>query len=653
MIYVGNEALAVTALPGGSALTVERAQLDTEAVPHASGTPVYAHLPYVHSRRVRLRIVNADAGSSLDEYEIGVWRVDYRGLSDDLNAVVLRGQTELRWLGRLTHRRPIESYELLSWRESDWQGRLRVALPSQYDLTASGKSFGGRHLWLNTDTRELFSAANAQTIVGQRALYDSVRKPMEAGHTVLRVFGADPDDDPDYPTSYFRWSPGASPSSSRTSGTWIRSCHWIDIILNLAVSSAHASDGLELANRDTDYGAWDCLPVGVGIGLPHSMIDWDAALDVRSRTPDYLFPNFWIGEESVPFGELITDHFLRPIGAYLSTSSGRARIILPRVPLQGDGVVELGAADILAHPIGTGLFEHDITIRQDMSDVRSSLSLIVGPREDRISLIASDYGSTFGQVGYYAVDDRPEEIKMPSARVGRSGRLPFLEARAMGRLLRRWRPLYRISLGVGAEHYARQIGQGIEIDHEQLPDHVQGVRGGSAIPAELTQISYQLNAERGYVHRWEALTYGPWMRAGRIAPSARIESVALVGGQYQITVSANRYTASDAWANLPGSDAEAFAVGDVLLLYSRAGALLCASPGDLAVVRQIGSNTLTVSTDFGGALGLGGASQGSILRYIGADDSRSAQTDVYVHWADTTNRDVGTDGSDAWRYGEP
>lgn len=640
VLYIGNEALTVSGI-AGLTVTTGRGKLDTDATKHPSGAPVYAYLPYLHSRRVRLYVVNKDAASSAQEHEIGHWRIDYRGLTEDLNGYTLRAQSQLKWLGRLAGMRPRESYELLSWRTSDWQGRPIGQLPASYAATLFT---GQRKLFKNLDTKEVFSSAGYQNLVGRRGLYDSPMVEPTAGSTVVRVYGADPDDDPDAPTSYFRWSP-PSPSSSRTSGTWTRSAHWVDIILNLATSSADPDDGLELANRNTTYGAWDCLPVGLGIGVPHVQIDWAAALDVRARTPDYLFPNFLIGEASIPFGQLVGDHFLRPIGAYFSTVGGVATIILPRLPLEGASALAIGSAEILARPVGRALYAHAIGAEQNVADARGALSYMVGPRRDRIELHASDFGAVFGQRGYYGHDEQAAEIEAPSARATSGGRCAFLEARAMGRLLRLWRPPWKLAPSVGSEQYAAGVGTQVAITHEQIPNARTGARGVTSLPAELSQVGWEVSPEEGYVHRWEAQSYGV-LRVGRIAPSARIVS----WDGSAATISSNRYTQTDASTSLPRRDSDSFTAGDHLELRDRSGVNL--APGVIERISSISTDKLTLSGDFGGVLTVGTGNAGQILRYATSADAKT-ELDSYVFAADVATRTVGATTQTPWRYGEP
>lgn len=171
------------------------------------------------------------------------------------------------------------------------------------------------------------------------------RVSLQAGQLATQVFLARSD---------FRYSPGPTPSTIRSSGTWVRSSHWIDLLLIMLTSSNEPADGLELANYVSARGNYSSLPPGYGVGLLAAQIDWDAFAAVKQRTLDYLFPNFSLGAgDAVPFGELVDEQFLKPMGAYLSTS-GVARVVLPRIPLLESASLTIGSADILAKPIGPG-----------------------------------------------------------------------------------------------------------------------------------------------------------------------------------------------------------------------------------------------------------------------------------------------------------
>ena len=643
LLFIGNECLTVDGAPAGAVVTVGRGKLDTDATSHDAGVPVYAFLPYLHQRRMRLFVVHSDAASASEEREIATYRIDQFEMTEDLNGYVLRGQSQLRWLSRLAGRRPLERYEIISFRGTDWQGSPVERPGNDYDATAF--SGGTRWLMKNETTGELFSTSGDHDGVFYRGLYDSPIVEAQPGEIARRVYGADPLDDPDYPTTYFRWSPGGSPATTRGSGTWNKSAHWVDIILNLLVSSADPADGLELANRNDTYGAWDCLPIGLGIGVPHDEIEWSAALAVRTRTPGWTFPNFYIdGPE--PFGDLITRHFLRPLGAYLSTVDGVARIILPRIPLVGQTSVAIGAAEILTRPVGRALYEHRISPRQDMSDAATQIVYTIGPREDVLQV----NNPTWASNGYYAHEGRAIEIEAPSARAV-AGRVPFLEQRALSRAFRARRPPWRIAPPVDASLYASGVGTSISITHEQLPDLSTGTRGWTSVPGEVTQTEWTLTPDEGHVYQWQAVSYGPNTRVGRIAPAARIVSMADGTGDILVTVTANRYAHSDAAGDLPTTDATGFTVGDMLELFSRAGVNL--APGETAKILSIAGNVIELNGDLGGALTNGTGNAGQILRYATSASAEAQQLDSFVYWSDGANRTIGATARRPWRYGEP
>lgn len=658
-MWIGNEALGVDGSPSGSTVTVVRGQLDTDPTPHEIGAPVFGFIPYIEGRRVRMFIAPKDASSSSEEREIGAFRIDQVELTDDLCGWVLRGTSQLRWFGRLAARRSTTRYELgganigerYLWavRAGEFDARYREALP-----VWPGSSLLLRH----GENGEVFAAgvdgqagSIVQFSVTARGLYGTPVAEFVTGTPLIPVFGADPLDVPAAPTTFFRFAGAGSPSSTRD-GTWTPSAHFVDLILNLALSAADVADGFELANRDTSHGAWDCLPVGLGIGVPHNQIDFAAALAVKGRTPEYQFPNFVVGEAPIPFADLVGDALLKPIGGFFSTAGGKARIVLPRMPLAGETTIEIGPDDILRRQVSRQVYSHRIAAKKDTEGLLSTIVYELAGG-NKIVVHNSDFGPTYGQAGYYASEDRTLEIKALAARVDQAGTSQLLEAIAQRRLLRSMRPPWVVQTPRDWGGYGLAVGDLLALTYWDLPDLATGTRGWSGVPVEIAETTPKLDAEEGLAWTHVLRSFPGQGLAGRIAPSAVVTSASDPGGgDRACAVLSNRYTKEDAAGTLPTNDALAFAVGDVVRLYNFEGIQI---GGAAQTVVDVAVDEVTVDGDFGGVLSTGSYSVGfrPLLRYAGSADASTTQLDRFVFLADASDRTIGATARRPWRYGLP
>lgn len=659
VIHIGSEAITVVAKASNTLTSVTRARHGTDATPHGAGDPVYRYIPQLHSRRLKLSVVNKDAASSSQERELGSFYIDDFDLTDDLCGWVLRGRSQLKWLSREVSTRPKYRAIVTSFRTgplgpegsigsgTDFQATPIPDARNAYASSTIPIWPDARHYFRNTSTGEIFIASSGDYI-WNRAMLGTRQRDIKPGDEFVLVYGADPDPGIDFNPSFFRFSPGPSPSEDRDDPDWTMSCNWIDLILNLATSSADPADGLQLTNYDADYGNWSCLPIGVGIGVPHAQIDLDAAVRVRERTPDFLFPDFYV-DEPMPFADLIELHFLKPIGAYLSTVGGVAKIILPRMPLAGDTGIAIGPSEILRRPVGDGVYLPRFGAGQRMS--RLATSVVYELKHGvTIPYTNGDYAGTYGQGGYYGFEEKPIKIPAPSVRADANGRSAFLKERAAVRIRRGMRAPWDLKLSVDQAQYASGIGTQIDITHADMPNLSNGTRGWTSVAGEVNQVGFKLSPEEGMWFDWQAISYGPNFRAGRIAPAARIVSVASAGGgHYDVTVTTNRFTQGDA-TGMPGSDSRAFYADDVLKLCTRAGVSVT---GTGAKIVSISGDVIRVDADFGGGLTVGTGNAGQILRYENSGNVAAQQTNRFVFFADKTNRTVGGLAQPPFRFGEP
>lgn len=654
ILYMGSECMFVEA-KAGNELNVARACLDTTLVDHEAGAPVYVNkIPYLLSRRVRLYLAPADSCDGSEAVEIGQYKIDQKDLDETMGTYVIRGPSQVIFSRALVGRRQPDRFRI---QYAYSNGKIRVV------QRPVDQAYSAIRYW-DPDERfsflrfgqEIAIAENISTSahplfqLRDRNVLGSTLDDPSGAEFVEVVFGADPEPSGSgaQPT-FFRYAAGPTPASVRN-GSWTPSAHWIDIILNLLTSSTADEDNLELANRVAAYGAWDCLPAGLGIGVPAASIDFASALALRYRTPDYLFPNFVAPQEPVTFGELVTEEFLRPIGAYLITTGGQARIVMPRVPLASDTSFTIGPTDILTERVGERLYSMGVRLKQDMSELVSSLVYRFGRGQQAPTLTINDvdFDKTYGSKGHREAETRRREVTVPSVRPDFDGGVDWIRYRAMATLVRKRYPAtsltYRTS---GLSKWAAQVGDVGEVTHGQIPNLSTGTRGVVGQQVELR--SRTVSIKPGGVHIDHTVRVERNGRYGLIAPAARIVSVSADGSNRVITVSTNRFTEASAdEAGLPDTDAEAFEVGDKLELHNRDGSRVTSST---STVTAVGTNSITVNGDFGGALDTGTTDAGLVLRLSEYANANASAVEQYVYLADSTTREIDGEAS-PWQYAE-
>lgn len=643
--YIGAECLVVGSLVSGTTYNVTRAALGTEAQSHDAGDAVRILWPYDKGRRIRVYVYPLDGVDATTLRETGTYYLDQLELDDTFTTWSVRGLGQLQHLSREVGR--------VQWRGAlaSWDTATNIA---QINADEAAANAGGlTHWWPGEDLTlrvddEIIgltprSPSRASWLSGTptRGLLGTTVAAHAVGASVVQVFAANRE---------LRLSRGPSPSTSRSSGVWTRVAHWIDIIMILATSSADADDGLELLNflasgTDAERTNWSSLPPGVGIGQPIAGIDVAAALDVQARTADALFEHFHVGSEGVEFGELITEHFLRPLGAYLSTSGERAVIKLPRTPLIGGSAVQIGPAQVLRRKVGKRRTLPRLRVSRDLSLVVGSVTY-TGMRTAAGAAVEYQYtdqafAAQHGRRGYYGAAEGGIEIEAPSVRASPSGGAPALERAAFGRLFRFRRAPLRLSMELDDEV---ELGAGdiAEMTIDQVPNFQAPGRGVTAMPIEVLTVEPELTDEDGSILSVEALGYGSGLRVGRVSASGRASAGSTPsGGNVVVSLEANVFTAPDATGGLPTTDAAAFTVGDFVRVVSAA----LVPTGAAREVLAVGTNSLTLA-------GSTAVSSGAILTFAAYADQSTRQRTRYVSFADRATLTVGASGP-TWHYGEP
>lgn len=643
VIYVGGEAMRVTGVSTNT-LTVSRGYLGTTAASHDIGDRVYLQTPFIRGRRAELYRVPVDATSQSEETLIGSYVIDDgpRWVLDDIEDMSGKwhfGARSQTFVNRLAPPNPHQA-EVTSVVDEGRGGLGFSAVDGDSAFfgwqiwTGSQADVAGFYVKVDGEIMTVRAESVAQgVVVDRREVLGSKRAELKPGMVGTRVFVAEIEG----PCS-FRYSPPTA-ATSRGSANWTKTAHWLDLIAILLTSSAHEDDGLELVNFPSGGTNYSCLPPGYGVGVPESAIDWSSFEAAKQRTPEFIFPYFVYGDqEGVSIGELLTEEFLRPVGAWFTVRGGTVRIVIPRIGIKGEAQITIGPDDILSRQVAPGVYAPAIhKLEHGSGQHASSVRYEIGPQKRKLTFTSADFKNTFGQGGLYTSDDAPVEIKVPGGDVGNE---VAYAARAESLLQRRHRPQLSVELDVTAAKSTLAPGDYAQLTLNGLPNMATSARDWSAIDLQVLQAEHFLDKDRGAGATLELVGHGTSLNVGRIAPSAWVTSFLST----TLTVAANRATKSDAVAGLPTTDAAAFAVGDYVKLVNLDGSEVAS---DVEQIEGISGNDITVSGDFGGNI-----TDTCWLIYADADTVGASQLADFAFFADETNATIGTSGGAARVYGE-
>lgn len=650
-IFVGSEAMRISSI-SSLELTLSRGYLGTDPVSHDSNDAVFLYTTYLTGRRATLKIVPKDGDDSGEE-EVEVEGVITRWAWDPLcNIWRFSVRTQSEYLDRVAPSEP-RSVRVFNNGKKKAEEQGRQPAPGQENVilveNADSNVATTWAIWAGNTGNAFHVKSNRGEVVGvldagsptvirlrTRAMVGTRQEEIGPGDRLYQVFLSDPT----YGEGDFRFSPGGTPSTDRTSGTWTQTAHFCDICRIIMTSSSGADDDLGITNNYLSArGNFASLPAGFGLGIPSNsttnLIDHDSWEDVKARTLDITFPNFIYGDEPVPFLELISENFLKPLGAYIVFRSGTAKIVLPRIPLTGYSDITLGSAAFLKRAVAPGVYEPRIN-QLDMDVSRHSGSVIfeLGPQERQLIIKSGTYQNTFGQRGHFGDADKPVKVKVPAAdpsaddtwiRVGE------------GRLFRRHRPRLTIDADFDfGTAYPAEHGDVAAVTLPEIPD-LNGARGITSARAEIEEREPVMQRDNFFV-RLKMRSYGQGLKVGRICPAASIDS----HGGTTATVLTNRFTQSDATGGLPTTDAAAFTVGDFVRQVAPDGT---DSGGSVQEISTISGNDIELDSAFSG-----GFTDGHILVYAIENESSATQTSNYAYMAD---RDaLGTGSETPFVYGE-
>ena len=665
VLYVGAEALIVTSTASAPAVDVTRGALGTTPTTHRDGALVFRFTTFLSGRRVTAYLVPAAATSDAEEEEVGSWVVDSLGWDETANTWMFTGRAQSRYVDRLVPPRPRSFRAIVVYRYPEESETFTLVLTPISEDGAAPRLWPGEavHSWWAGDNGELVGASEVRRdsvsdrilpMVTRRGVLGTPQADAVVGQSWSPVFIADPS------TGFgsFRYSPGASPSTDRSSGTWVQTANWVDLLLIIALSSADPEDGLELVNIATSGSAWQrsnfsSLPAGYGAGMPVGEIDLDGLEELRARTSQFQFPHFVYGDEQTPVGALIERHFLKPMGAFLSEERGRVRIVMPRIPMVGEvPTVDIGPADILTRPVGPRQRLPRAAQRRDVATQAGAIVYEIGRQKRRSKFTSGAYLPTYGQSGRYGVDERPVTIEVPS---GDPDQPDLYGSRALARLYHVHRPAQAFGLEASLRVWPAGVGDLVSLTMPEAVTMTGPERGMAGALAQVLHREPRLSAARGgggeECLALQVRAYGPEVRIGRVAPAAVIVAATEGSPEWEVEVVANRYTRPNAPGGLPTDDALAFTVGDVVVLRERDGSRV-GGTGTETVVAVV-AGVLFLSGNFGGSMAEGTSSAGRIIGYAGTSAATTTQRGRYAYFADQATQTVGATGATPWLYGEP
>ncbi len=652
-IYVGSEVMKVSA-KAAPQITCARTQYDTEAQKHYAGAAVFAYMPTLLDRRLRVYLMPVDADDWAEKYEVGTFFVTGYTLDPSKNTWRLTAKSELRFVQREVATEPVTvtvQYSSLAHPNltqlalSPLRGQRItntrvVATWDPWDEDEGWLKIGDEVIGVDIPSGRFNWTYATIARRGQFNTPIDKDKPAEEDQASV-VMGADTTG-----PCAFRYDPNNTETTR--SSAWIKSDHPVDIMLCILTSSAHEDDGLELVNGGA-LGNWSCLPVGYGLGIPYDRIDVQSFLDVKSKA-SYAFPNFYFGEQPVSFAELITKNFLRPLGLQVTSKEGKLALRFPTLPLSGSSTATWDEAVWDAYVKNDLVWQDSVVGGPDTSNVYNVVQYRTPSpfkgKPDLATFRDRDFDGWNVARGDFS-EDRTLVVEVPGMTLAQEAQFWDLAAR---RLLRFYRPLWKLKLRTWFDQYERVPGDIIALTHADLPNTETGVRGWSGVLAVVLSREFVLADGDNAGIDWEILSYGPSSKFGRIAPSAYIVSAAAAGGgNYTLSITSSLFTASDAQNSLHTSDGSAFNAGDVLHLMNPD--VSNAAGVNTAAVVSSTTNSVTVDGDFGGNLDLAG---GQFIGYAERADQVAAQSAAYVSLAGKTATPPVIDGSSdkPWRFGD-
>lgn len=629
VLFIANEAIVPTGslVASPSTFQVRRGALGTSSPRHTSGSLVHTSSPFLRGRKLEVWLAPARSTSSSDARQVGTYEITSLGWDETTAVWRLSTKSFQQGADLMTPYRP-RSFDIINWSEA-----IERELPGSLLGRRTGDDPVIDHWATPAAAPRAFVRVGEEVMAGRvsddeglivrfRGRAGTRKQAPDEESNARQVMVAD-----DYGSS-FRYSPGPSPSTSRTSGTWIETQHGLRILLCI-LTSAYDPDAVynpfnpnsgivELQNFFDAYGNYSSLPTGYGVGVHYLRIHWESWLETIDRTLGFDLPFLVYGGKDEPFRKWAEREVLRPMGVHLVYQSGQLYCHRPRMPRSGEQVETITAADVLTKPSlgrGRGSLLPDWRVSRDVSRSPTALTYTLGP--DKVNATAR--ASRAGQPGLTAQTGDTVTIPVPGARpVDRA----FWEAEALARIRHLYKPRTRVRASLNNRLWDLTIGSFVRVVLPQVPN-MKGSRGIDAL-AQVVERNVKPEADQPLVISTILDVYSDSQVTRRVAPSAWVTGI-LAGSSF--FVSTNRYTTTSdekPIGDLPDSDGDSFSVGDVVQLMTADGELLNAGDTE-AVTFAVGAAMITTG-DFGGAL-----AAGTIVTTAASNTGSDAQQERYAY----------------------
>lgn len=454
--------------------------------------------------------------------------------------------------------------------------------------------------------------------------------------------------DPSYATQ-FRIQARNAETSSVSTGTWTMSTHPIDILLNFLTSSPNSSavlaDGTTFtagSNYTSGKGNYSSLPLGMGIGVLASKIDFDSFFYVKNLViPDIRMDGFIFSSDSREnFVDWASREVLQPLGLYMTTNkSGQIQItkvehynrVSTYTTIDRDDTLSVTQEISSEDPITEIVFEmktpeifSDKTIKE------------IYKRNDILSMYPLKESEGFRQNKKY--------FKLSGVRSDNKSNLFFEDIAIFHfQMSNQALPIITIDTDISLIN-TFSLGDYFNFTDNEIINPSTGTAGVTAYVCQI--ISKRIVFPNKI--QWTAIMHHTGYRLAGVSPAGIIASVTAWDfvSNYVIVLEANNFSNSElSGSNFAGyaRDAAGFASGYLLELFDANGVKRSTQSG---VIGSVSTNTITFTTHFGAAI-TPAAGDVIMFRQYASDDIAAMHNFSY---RSTTGLALGVTSDDPYQY---
>lgn len=636
-LYVDGECLFVTS-GGSNPITTQRAKLGTKAVSHPENALCYDELPYLHGRKVSFYLV-PDDGAASDEEEIQPsFVVDGQELDDDWMTYLVTGRSQISLLEGDVPKKLIES-EVVSFGDN---GEIFIGTFWESGLV---EHWSDAPCWI--DVGGMLCVATDRGLITKYGLKGTAVKEVTVSQKVSQIQIVD-ETEGSFRVSFGSLFGGAT-STSRTSGTWTTVTNPIWVMLCVLCSSPDGDDDtFVLNNYSSTYGNFAALLPGFGFGWPVDEIDLASWATAAEQVSEIRLDYFWFGQDQKSFSGLFGE-LLKFLRAMIFFKAGKLAIVLDRIPTSADvDAAELWDSSVWARIRDRNGQDKPAIRWSQASDRHYGALKIKGKSVDGNSITrlydSATYKQTYG-VNRFQRNIEILDLEVPYLRFGDGRSDAMLERIAARFLYRLKRPPDMLEIRTILREWDSVPGDLKRLTCKGLPDFAAGNNDWTEQAIRL--LGRKIDVEQNLEITFKALAYNTGLRVRKLPPALETNGAAtsLGGGEYRITVQANRYC-------LPGvqsvgdADIDHFVVGDVLKLVNPKGDSAGGTVQTIIAI-NIGTPSVDLDGNFGGNL-----ADNLILIHANFDDASAGQKTDWAWLSDKTDRTIDSSSSAPIQYAE-